>query len=50
MCDIIFDHSARRVYHVTMLNEPQFIDIKSKYHGIVLGNLRKFSEKFGKCL
>ena len=32
-----------------MLNGPRFIDIKSKHLRIFLGNLWKFSEKFGKC-
>ncbi len=40
MCDLIFDQLARRVYHVSMLNEPKFIDIKSKHLRIFLGNLR----------
>ncbi len=49
MCDIMFDQSACRVSHVSMLNEPKFIDIKSKHLRIFLGNLRKCSEKFGNC-
>ena len=52
MCDIIFYQSAHRVCHVTMLNGPRFIDIKSKHLRIFLGNLREsseFSENFGKC-
>ena len=53
MRDNIFDQSARRVCHLSMLNEPKFIDIKSKHLQIFRGNLRKTSEifagKFGKC-
>ena len=49
MCDIIFDQSASRVCRVSILNEPNFIDIKSKHLRIFLGNLRKLSENFGKC-
>ena len=49
-CDIIFDQSARRVCHVSMLNEPKFIDIKSKHLRIFLGNLRIFSNVFGNFL
>ena len=40
--------SAHRVCHVTMLNGPRFIDIKSKHLRIFLGNLRESSEIFGK--
>ena len=47
MCDIIFYQSAHRVCHVTMLNGPRFIDIKSKHLRIFLGNLRESSEIFG---
>ena len=43
---VIFDQSARRVCHVSMLNEPKFIDIKSKHLRIFLGNLRIFSNVF----
>ena len=48
MCDIIFYQSAHRVCHVIMLNGARFIDVKSKHLWIFLGNLRKFSEIFGK--
>ncbi len=41
MCDITFDQSACRVSHVSMHNEPKFIDIKSKQLRILLGNLRQ---------
>ena len=41
-----FYQSAYRVCHVTMLNGPRFIDIKSKHLRIFLGNLRKSSENF----
>ena len=47
-CDIIFYQSAHRVCHVTMLNGPRFIDIKSKHLRIFLGNLRQSSAIFEK--
>ena len=49
-CDIIFDQSARRVCHVSMLNEPKFTDIKSKHLRIfsnVFGNFLKIRKVFG---
>ncbi len=48
MCDIIFDQSARRGCRVSMLNKPNFTDLRLKYLRIFLGNLRKTLKIFGK--
>ena len=47
MCDIISYQSAHRVCHVTMLNGPRFINIKSKHLGSSSAIFGNFWKMFG---